>query len=132
MKLENAAKGLCVICSQQMGKQAKHICKRCMKICTIKQRTEPRDAENTPGFRLMDIKSVCCNADIFITGSITDSDACHDILISEMELFHGKFQKVIDGATGIEHKVPLRLIIEHGLAQEDLHKFPLWDGNNMI
>lgn len=130
--MENAAKGLCVICSQQMVEHSKHICKRCGKLCSLKNRDMPIDEAQTPGFRLMDIKSKCCNSDIIISGSITDSQACHEILITEMELMHGKFKRIIDGATGIEHKVPLRLLIENGLSQKDLHKFPLWDGNNMI
>lgn len=131
MILENAVKGLCVICSQQMVDHAKHVCKKCGKLCAIKHRDMPIDEDMTPGFRLLDVKSKCCNADVIISGTITDCEACHEILISEMELMHGKFKRVIDGATGIEHKVPLRLIIEHGLTQAELHKFPLWDGNNM-
>lgn len=74
----------------------------------------------------MDVKSVCCNSDVEINNKITCSDHCHDKYIEKMMIQCGLFKKVIDQKTNIAYKVPIRVIIEEGLKQEELKNFPEW------
>lgn len=59
-------------------------------------------------------------------GRVTCSDDCHEKLIYKYEQEFGKYKKVVDTTTGLTHKVPTRTIIEEGIKQVDLHKYPLW------
>ena len=38
----------------------------------------------------------------------------------------GKFKKVIDIETGLEHKVPIKDLIEKGLTHEELQHYPIY------
>jgi hypothetical protein len=38
----------------------------------------------------------------------------------------GKYKKVVRASTGVAYKVPTRDIIEHGLKERELDKYPLW------
>ncbi len=44
-------------------------------------------------------------------------------LISEF----GEFKKVVRMSTGIAYKVPTRDIIEKGIREQELDKYPLWE-----
>ena len=57
---------------------------------------------------------------------ITCSVSCHEEFIELMEKELGKDKKVVDSETQIIYRVPLRDIIEKGIKQEDLHKYPVW------
>ncbi len=39
----------------------------------------------------------------------------------------GEYQKVVDGVSGVEYKVPTKDIITKGLKQQDLDKYPIWE-----
>lgn len=62
-----------------------------------------------------------------IEGRITCSERCHEEFIKFGENKFGIAKKVIDATTGIAYKVPTRDIIERGLAQQDLAKYPFWE-----
>jgi len=76
--------------------------------------------------QIMDVKSVCCNADIESHQKITCGDYCHEKFIIKMLQEHGLFKKVVDIESGISYKIPTRLIIEEGLRQKDLKNYPTW------
>ena len=124
MKLENAQKSLCVICSKLMPTQDYVLCMKCGKPC------KPNLIHKIEQYNMLgiyDAKSDCCNYDVFFAGKITCTDQCHTQLLSEMENQFGMYKKVVDGITNIAYKVPTAHIIERGLRQEDLKNYPKWD-----
>ena len=58
---------------------------------------------------------------------ITCSETCHEVFVRAMEKEFGIFKKVIDIDTGKSYRVPTRHIIEHGLKQNELKTYPLWE-----
>jgi len=38
----------------------------------------------------------------------------------------GEFKKVVRKTTGVAYKVPTRDIIEHGVKEQELDRYPLW------
>ena len=75
---------------------------------------------------IADIKSKCCGADVENMQKTTCKPECHEKMVKEMEQKFGEFKKVTDQPTGIAYRVPSRDIIEKGLNQKDLHKYPKW------
>jgi len=61
----------------------------------------------------------------------TSSDKCHQKFIDEVVQKYGEYKKVVDVATGKTHKVPTREILEKGLCQQDLWKYPEWKDENV-
>lgn len=61
-----------------------------------------------------------------LPGRVTCSDGCHGKLVDRLERDFGRYKKVVDLTTGMAHRVPTRDIIERGLKQEDLRKYPRW------
>ena len=59
-------------------------------------------------------------------GRATCSDDCHEKMVYKFEQEFGTYKKVVDDTTGLTHKVPVRDIVERGLKQSELHKYPLW------
>lgn len=127
LKLENAGRGLCVVCGSGIftASPLRMECKKCHHIC------KPTNLEaigyggkNTV---IMDIKSDCCNADVRFLGSITCSLVCHQELVIAAERDFGTFKKVVDETTDRAYKVPTRDIIEKGLTWADLVKYPAWE-----
>ena len=57
----------------------------------------------------------------------TCSEECHDKLISGIVAEFGEFKMVVRQATGIAYRVPTRDIIEFGLREVDLSRYPLWE-----
>ena len=57
---------------------------------------------------------------------VTCSDECHEKLVDRMEHEFGIYKKVVDLETGKTHRVPTRDIIEKGLRQQDLRRYPEW------
>ena len=78
--------------------------------------------ENEPGFCWV------CGAPCPET-RVTCSDDCHEKLIQILENDFGVYKKVVNMETGKTHKVPTRDIIERGLEQKDLKKYPKWGDN---
>lgn len=57
----------------------------------------------------------------------TCSDKCHDELALKIVKEFGEFKKVVRTSTGEVFKVPTIDIIEYGLREQDLDKYPLWE-----
>ena len=57
---------------------------------------------------------------------VTCSDECHEKLVDKLESEFGIYKKVVDIETGKTHRVPTREIIEKGLRQKDLRRYPIW------
>lgn len=58
---------------------------------------------------------------------LTCSDECHEELVRRLVAEFGEFKKVIRLSTGVAYKVPTRDIIEKGLMEEELARYPLWE-----
>jgi len=56
----------------------------------------------------------------------TCSEACHKKLIDKLVKTFGKYKRVIDVTTGKAYKVSTREILENGIRQEELPKYPEW------
>ena len=39
----------------------------------------------------------------------------------------GEFKKVVRARTGVAYKVPVRDILEKGIGEQDLYRYPLWE-----
>lgn len=71
---------------------------------------------------------VVCNVSYLGEGvELTCSQACHEKLVKRHENTFGKFKKVVRLSTGVAYKIPARDIIEKGIKEQDLDKYPLWD-----
>lgn len=57
---------------------------------------------------------------------VTCSDECHEKLVDRLESEFGIYKKVVDIETGKIHRVPTRDIIEKGLRQQDMRRYPEW------
>lgn len=55
---------------------------------------------------------------------MTCSPACHEKLVTQFEKEFGETKRVTSIKTGKTHLVPTRHIIEHGLKESELGKFP--------
>lgn len=76
---------------------------------------------------MLEVVSSCCKADVRnVDPRITCSTLCHELYVLLLERQFGSFKKCTDTSTGVTHKVPTRYIIEHGLRQDDLKGFPVW------
>ncbi len=40
---------------------------------------------------------------------------------------YGEFKKVVRATTGVVYKIPVKDIIEKGIKEQDLDKYPLWE-----
>jgi len=56
----------------------------------------------------------------------TCSEECHQKFIDRLVAEFGEYKKVLDVETGRSYRVPTRDIIEGGLRQRDLAKYPEW------
>lgn len=122
LKLDNAGRGLCVVCGKSVitSSLPRIQCEKCHKMCKPTTESLKPIVGTTPGKTvintvIMDIKSNCCNADVRFLGSITCSLVCHEELVIASEKEFGKFKKVVDDTTDRAYKVPTRDIIENGL-----------------
>lgn len=48
-------------------------------------------------------------------------------LIQELIARFGEFKKVVRMRTGVAYKVPTRDILEKGIREQDLDRYPLWE-----
>lgn len=69
---------------------------------------------------------VVCGKSYIIGYESTCSEECHKKLIDEMVAKFGEYKRIIDAETGKAYKVPIRDILERGLAWKDLIKYPEW------
>lgn len=72
---------------------------------------------------------VCVICGAVYTGSreLTCSQPCHDKLIDYNVAKFGEFKKVVRVSTGEEFKVPTRDILERGIQEQDLDRYPRWE-----
>ena len=57
---------------------------------------------------------------------LTCSEDCHEKVVDFIESQYGHYKRVVDGVSGLSYRVPVRDIIELGLKQTDLKKYPFW------
>lgn len=69
---------------------------------------------------------VICGTSYFGGRQFTCSDACHEELVNRMVTKSGEFKMVISLRTRKAYKVPTREIMEKGLLEQELEKYPLW------
>ncbi len=62
--------------------------------------------------------------------AVTCSKECHEELVRRFEEVCGKFKKVVRTATGEAFCVPMRNIIEFGIKEQELDKYPRWPSEN--
>ncbi len=115
---KNVKDNLCIVCKISLESPSYYICNKCTKVCKV--------IHSVVSPQIMDVKSVCCNADIESHQKITCGDYCHEKFIIKMIQEHGCSKKVVDIESGIAYKIPTRLIIEEGLRQKDLQNYPTW------
>jgi len=58
---------------------------------------------------------------------MTCSEACHEELVRRWIAQFGEFKKVIRESTGIAYRVPTRDIIEPGIKEQELDRYPIWE-----
>jgi hypothetical protein len=70
----------------------------------------------------------------FVCGTLYDqgremtcSEECHKELVNRLIAGGGEFKKVVRLTTGAAYKVPTRDIIEKGLREQDLDRYPRWE-----
>ena len=65
---------------------------------------------------------------LYMSGpGITCSTECHTALVEKMIAEFGEFKKVIRVSTGVAYKVPVKDIIELGIKEQELDKYPIWE-----
>jgi len=69
---------------------------------------------------------VICGTPYFGGRQFTCSDGCHEELVNRLIAKYGEFKKVISMRTRKAYKVPTRDIMEKGLLEQELDKYPLW------
>lgn len=57
----------------------------------------------------------------------TCSEDCHDKLVACLIKQFGEFKKVVRQSTGVAYKVPTRDIIEFGISEPELDRYPRWE-----
>jgi len=70
---------------------------------------------------------VICGTPYFGGRQFTCSDACHEELLNRLVAKHGQFKTVLRSSTGEAFKVPTRDIIEKGIREQDLDRYPRWE-----
>jgi hypothetical protein len=73
------------------------------------------------------IKCAVCDTVFESQGQITCSDHCHEEFIRYMSWRYGEFKKVVRASTGEAFKVPIADIIECGVKEQDLDRYPKWE-----
>jgi len=58
---------------------------------------------------------------------LTCSDKCHEALLERLSDQFGPFKKVKSMSTGKAYRVPTRDIMEHGLKEAELERYPHWN-----
>ena len=58
---------------------------------------------------------------------MTCSEDYHDKLVACLIKHFGEFKKVVRQSTGVAYKVPTRDIIERGVSEPELDRYPRWE-----
>ncbi|MDD4984896.1 MAG: hypothetical protein PHQ43_03765 [Dehalococcoidales bacterium] len=58
---------------------------------------------------------------------MTCSDTCHEELVKRLIAEFGEFKQMVRANTGIAYRVPTRDIIEKGIREQDLGRYPKWE-----
>ena len=58
---------------------------------------------------------------------MTCSDECHQELARRLVAQFGEFKQVVSMTTGVAYKVPMIDIIELGVREPDLDRYPVWE-----
>ncbi len=58
---------------------------------------------------------------------MTCSDECHQELARRLVAQFGEFKQVVCMTTGVAYKVPTIDIIEHGIKEQELDRYPVWE-----
>lgn len=116
---KNVKDDLCIVCNTSLGSSSYYICKNCSKICLVFSQKISDD--------IIDVKSICCKADITLHSKITCSDNCHKKFVQKMIRENGRYKKVTDLESNTTHRIPTRVIIEKGILQNDIKKYPQWN-----
>ena len=119
---ENAKKGLCVACGTRITGPGRYRCHQCRQFCEVF--TELRSPGN---ILLVDVTSQCCRSDVDLFKKLTCSHACHEEYVAHMEREFGTHKRIERTSTGEAFRVPTRTIIETGVNERDLDKFPRWE-----
>lgn len=117
----------CLVCGTKLPEVSLAFCQECTFPCELTT-TEAPPADLPNGtLAMLDFKSVCCNADIdILPRKATCSPECHEMFVRRCEKELGEYRKVISITRGMAYKVPTRVIIEQGIREQDLPRFPLW------
>lgn len=71
---------------------------------------------------------VVCGTLFESTNRVTcGKEECHERFVKLLEFKHGMFKKITRMTTDESFKVPLRDIIENGIREEELDKYPKWE-----
>jgi len=57
----------------------------------------------------------------------TCSDSCHNEFVNRLVKKYGEFKKIVRNSTGEAFKVPTRDILEKGINEQDLDRYPRWE-----
>lgn len=71
-------------------------------------------------------RCIICYTPYFGGRQFTCSEACHDELIKRLIEKWGEFRMVVRMKTGEAFKVPTRDILEKGVREQDLDRYPVW------
>ena len=72
-------------------------------------------------------KCCICDREYEVGRKLTCSDKCHAELGRRLIARFGEFKKVVRKSTGVAYKVPTRDIIERGIREQDLDRYPIWN-----
>lgn len=117
--------GLCVACGQAIAPGPRWICRACRRACDI-YIADVRERLSADRMTL-DIKSACCRADVWPNQRLTCAPKCHDTLVAYLEGEFGTHKKVVRQATGEAFRIPTRDIIDRGIREQDLDRYPRWE-----
>lgn len=67
---------------------------------------------------------VICGTPYFGGRQFTCSDACHEEMVNRLITKIGEFKIVVRTSTGEAFKVPTRAIIEKGIREQELDRYP--------
>ncbi|MDD5701384.1 MAG: hypothetical protein PHU23_04960 [Dehalococcoidales bacterium] len=75
------------------------------------------------------VKCVVCDKPFepAVDGQSTCSTLCHNELVRYYTWRFGEFKKIVRISTGEAFKVPMKDIIEKGICEQDLDKYPRWE-----
>ena len=120
----NERRGRCVACGKMLTPGPRWVCQACRTACYI-YIADVREVVSSDRVTL-DIRSACCEADVWPLQHLTCCSRCHETLIAHLEQQFGTHKKVVWQATGQAFRVPTRALIEEGLREQDLDRYPRW------